>query len=147
MTPEESSQWTLEPSVTTKPRRFVTTAESQVTSSPTAGHQVEEKLLRRESLVSKEKGRKAVSSPTQVERKDLRKDRKEEAKEVERPPKAKTKARERTTKVKEKLWAMLRLRRNQKLRSRPGLGMPVDGKVMMNPVGTTGLKAGLKPGG
>ena len=131
----------MEPSVTTKPRRFVTTAESQVTSSPTVGHQVEEKLLRRESLVSKEKGRKAVSSPTQVERKDLRKDRKEEAKEVERPPKAKTKAKERTTKAKEKLWAMLRLRRNQKLRSRPGLGMPVDGKVMMNPVGTTGLKA------
>ena len=30
---------------------------------------MEEKLLRRESLVSKEKGRKAVSSPTQVEKK------------------------------------------------------------------------------
>ena len=61
--------------------------------------------------------------------------------------KGKDKGKGKTTKVKEKLWAMLRLRRNQKLRSRPGLGMPVDGKVMMNPVGTTGLKAGLKPGG
>ena len=60
---------------------------------------------------------------------------------MERPPKAKTKAKERAAKVKEKPWAMSRLRRSQKLRSRPGPGMPVDGKVMMTPVGTTGLKA------
>ena len=66
---------------------------------------------------------------------------KDEAKEVERPPKAKTKVKERAEKVKEKLWEMSKLRRSQKLRSRPGPGMPVDGKVMVNPVGTTGPKA------
>ena len=139
--PEESNQWTLEPLGMRSPRRFVATVRSQVISGLIAGHQVEEKLLRRESPASKEKGRKAVSSLTQVERRDPQRDRKEEAKEVERPPKAKTKAKERAAKVKEKPWAMSRLRRSQKLRSRPGPGMPVDGKVMMTPVGTTGLKA------
>ena len=67
-TPEESNQWTLEPLGMTSPRRFVTTVRSQIISGLIAGHQVEEKLLRKESPASKEKGRKAVSSRTQVER-------------------------------------------------------------------------------
>ena len=67
-----------------------------------AGHQVEEKLLRRESPASKEKGRNAVSSLTQVERRDPQRGRKEESKGGGKATKGKDKGKGKSGKSKRK---------------------------------------------